>query len=74
MEVFYEIKASGPQKCATESFDASDVIYLLMPDRFANGDPSNDNHPELMDAHNRKDQDLGRHGGLGGHYSAFGLY
>ena len=61
-EVPYEIKARAPKSAQRKSFDASDVIYLLMPDRFANGDPSNDNHPELMDAHNRKDQD-GRHGG-----------
>ena len=26
-------------------FSPSDVVYLLMPDRFANGDPSNDNPP-----------------------------
>ena len=24
-------------------FNSSDVLYLLMPDRFANGDPANDN-------------------------------
>lgn len=45
-----------------ESFDASDVIYLLMPDRFANGNPDNDSHPLLTDKQNRADQD-GRHGG-----------
>ena len=28
---------------SARGFDASDVIYLLMPDRFANGDPANDN-------------------------------
>lgn len=25
-----------------QGFNSSDVIYLLKPDRFANGDPSND--------------------------------
>ena len=25
-----------------QGFDSSDVLYLIMPDRFANGDPSND--------------------------------
>jgi glycosidase len=29
-----------------QGFSPDDVIYLLMPDRFANGDPSNDSPPE----------------------------
>ncbi|HSR49478.1 MAG TPA: alpha-amylase family glycosyl hydrolase [Acidobacteriota bacterium] len=35
-----------------QGIDGDDVIYLLMPDRFANGDPSNDNpaeSPGLLD-------------------------
>lgn len=43
-------------------FDSSDVIYLLMPDRFANGDPSNDSHPFLVEKANRSHPG-GRHGG-----------
>jgi len=45
-----------------KGFDSSDVIYLLMPDRFANGDPSNDSHPKTIELTNRSDQG-GRHGG-----------
>ena len=45
-----------------DSFNASDVIYLLMPDRFANGDPTNDSHPSVSEKSNRTDKD-GRHGG-----------
>ena len=30
-----------------QGFSADDVIYLLMPDRFANGDPTNDSPSEL---------------------------
>ena len=30
-----------------QGFGPGDVIYLLMPDRFANGDPSNDSPPEF---------------------------
>jgi len=30
-----------------------DVIYLIMPDRFANGDPTNDDPPEARGMHNR---------------------
>ena len=44
------------------SLDSSDVVYLLMPDRFANGNPLNDSHPDLKDKLNRSDKD-GRHGG-----------
>jgi len=30
-----------------QGFSPDDVIYLVMPDRFSNGDPSNDSPPEL---------------------------
>lgn len=32
----------------------SDVIYLIMPDRFANGDPTNDEPAEAGDSHDRR--------------------
>ena len=45
-----------------QGFDNSDVIYLLMPDRFANGDPANDNVDGMLEKANRSNS-LGRHGG-----------
>jgi glycosidase len=45
-----------------EGFDSSDVIYLVMPDRFANGDPSNDSVQSMSEKANRADKG-GRHGG-----------
>ena len=45
-----------------KGFDNSDVIYLITPDRFANGDPGNDNVPGYLEQANRADKD-GRHGG-----------
>ncbi|RIV45410.1 glycoside hydrolase family 13 protein [Flagellimonas pelagia] len=45
-----------------KGFDSSDVIYLLMPDRFANGDTSNDSHPKTIEMADRSQQG-GRHGG-----------
>ena len=57
----YEIK-SREKGNKISSFNSSDVIYLLMPDRFANGNQSNDSHPDLTEKANRKEQD-GRHGG-----------
>ncbi len=39
-----------------------DVVYLIFPDRFANGDPSNDNVPGMLQGLER-DSLTGRHGG-----------
>lgn len=36
-------------------FDASDVIYLMMPDRFANGNPDNDTVDGMLEKANRED-------------------
>jgi hypothetical protein len=51
-----------PQSRYRNSFTSQDVIYLLMPDRFANGDKSNDNATGM-----KEQADLnapgGRHGG-----------
>ena len=44
------------------SFTSQDVVYLLMPDRFANGDPSNDSHPSTKEQAN-VNLPGGRHGG-----------
>ncbi len=38
----YELKARNKKGCEHKGFDASDALYLLMPDRFANGNPDND--------------------------------
>ncbi len=45
-----------------QGFSSKDIIYLITPDRFANGDLSNDNHPQLFDKLD-PDNDYGRHGG-----------
>ena len=43
-----------------QGFDTSDVMYLIMPDRFANGDPSNDVwDSEAID----RNEPFARHGG-----------
>lgn len=43
-------------------FDASDAIYLITPDRFANGNPKNDNVEGLKETVDRSNKG-GRHGG-----------
>lgn len=58
----YELKKRTPGSNIRKGFDASDVIYLLMPDRFANGNPANDSHPELTEKVNRNFEGR-RHGG-----------
>ncbi len=45
-----------------KGFDTRDVIYLITPDRFANGDTTNDSVPEMTDTLNRT-APYGRHGG-----------
>jgi len=45
-----------------KSFTSSDVIYLLMPDRFSNGNPLNDATSETFEKPNRSNPN-GRHGG-----------
>ena len=45
-----------------ESFGPADAVYLLMPDRFANGDKSNDSVKEAAEKANPKNLG-GRHGG-----------
>jgi glycosidase len=38
----FEVLASLPREGRFKGFSQDDVIYLIMPDRFANGDPTND--------------------------------
>ena len=58
----YELKAREKGSSQRIGFNTSDVMYLIMPDRFANGDPSNDSKTEMLEKSNRTDPD-GRHGG-----------
>jgi hypothetical protein len=58
----YELKTRRPNSSQREGFNSSDVIYLLMPDRFANGDPKNDNVDSQPEKMNRS-INYGRHGG-----------
>ncbi|WP_374329349.1 glycoside hydrolase family 13 protein [Soonwooa sp.] len=58
----YELKNRATNSANRDSFSSKDVFYLLMPDRFANGDPKKDNTKDTFDKANRQDKD-GRHGG-----------
>ncbi|WP_277014512.1 glycoside hydrolase family 13 protein [Flavobacterium lindanitolerans] len=58
----YTLKARRKNSAQRKSFDSSDLIYLIMPDRFANGNPNNDTDKSLNE---KADRSLpgGRHGG-----------
>lgn len=58
----YELNERTKSNIQHQGFDNSDVLYLLMPDRFANGNLLNDNIDELLEKANRNNPD-GRHGG-----------
>ena len=58
----YELKERQPDSKQRKGFDSSDAIYLVMPDRFANGDPSNDSTDDTAEKANRELKG-GRHGG-----------
>ena len=58
----YELRARAPGSAQRQGFSAADAVYLIVPDRFANGDASNDNMPDYGDPANRNEPG-GRHGG-----------
>lgn len=62
LEFKYLIKERRQNSAKRESFGPQDMIYLLMPDRFVNGDRSNDNVEGYPDRYNKNDYN-GRHGG-----------
>ena len=58
----YQIEARALGSASRDSFTTADMIYLIMPDRFANGDPSNDSSDKTFEKSDRN-AFFGRHGG-----------
>lgn len=58
----YELKERLPGSADRKGNDPSDVVYLITPDRFANGDVSNDEIEGLREGLARS-VEYGRHGG-----------
>lgn len=58
----YTIEKRKAGAATRKSFTTADMIYLLMPDRFANGDPDNDSTACTTDKLDREAL-FGRHGG-----------
>ena len=59
----YELKERKPDSSQIEGFNSSDVLYLIMPDRFANGDSSNDIISGMLEARVDRNASFARHGG-----------
>ena len=58
----YDLRPRSAEQQKRPRISPADVIYLITPDRFANGDPSNDNIPGMRETLKR-DKEYGRHGG-----------
>ncbi|WP_288147897.1 glycoside hydrolase family 13 protein [Bacteroides acidifaciens] len=59
----YELKQRRADAAQIEGFNSSDVLYLIMPDRFANGDASNDVIPGMLEDRVDRNDSFARHGG-----------
>lgn len=62
----YELKSrlnKNQNSTVHQGVRSSDLIYLIMPDRFVNGDPSNDQFNELRDNVADRNDPYSRHGG-----------
>ncbi len=60
--VRYPLHPKNPDPAHARGFTSADTIYLITPDRFANGETANDNVPGFGD-HVDRDEWGGRHGG-----------
>jgi neopullulanase len=58
----YELQARAPDAASLQGFTAADAMYLITPDRFANGNPANDYVEGMKEKPNRQ-KPGGRHGG-----------
>jgi len=61
----YELKQrrKGNGFSYAQGVTSKDFIYLILPDRFSNGDPSNDKVPGMRDQTLNRDTVFNRHGG-----------
>ncbi|PQJ72574.1 glycoside hydrolase family 13 protein [Polaribacter butkevichii] len=59
----YELKSREKQSDTYVGFNSSDAIYLITPDRFANGDESNNINLELKETAIDRSDNYKRHGG-----------
>lgn len=61
--ISYELKARGRKGEEVKGFTSEDVLYLIMPDRFANGCPENDVIDGMREKTVNRADGFARHGG-----------
>ena len=61
--ISYELKKRNKNSFEYVGFNSSDAIFLITPDRFSNGDPSNDISNNLLEKTIDRNHDYARHGG-----------
>ena len=59
----YELKQRTRKGEDIQGFTAQDVLYLIMPDRFANGNPDNDVVEGMLENKVNRTEQYARHGG-----------
>lgn len=59
----YALKARDKSPNRIQGVTSKDLIYLIMPDRFSNGNPNNDVVPGMKEAVVNRDSGFYRHGG-----------
>jgi len=64
-KIVYELRRKNSEdgKSRIKGVSSADLIYLIMPDRFANGDPSNDAYPDMRNPISNRSDPFARHGG-----------
>lgn len=59
----YELKQRTHKGEDIKGFTSEDVLYLIMPDRFANGNPDNDIVEDMLEKKTDRNDPFARHGG-----------
>ena len=59
----YPIRDSAERPAGGQGIEPGSTMYLIMPDRFANGEPSNDVVPGLRESNHDRSEMYARHGG-----------
>lgn len=63
LQIPYELKSRVRRGEDVKGFTSEDVLYLIMPDRFANGNPENDVIDDMREKKVDRTDSFSRHGG-----------
>ena len=66
VDIDYKLKARESGVGRNQGFDSSDLIYLMMPDRFANGNPNNDSIEGMLESADRSNPERRQGGDIAG--------